>query len=104
MTVDNEMIYILAERYSLYSAEFKEHKYYLFDISDGTQYKLNEVSYAILASFDGQKTCSQVYQTLQEIYDVSNDRLKSDYETLLTDCLDKGILRERNESNERKEA
>jgi len=85
-------VYTLSDIYSLFKGEFNENKYYLFNIEDGTIYRLNEVSYDILSLFDGVRNLEKVIEVFINQYQGEPDRMRSDINRLLGTWLDKGIL------------
>jgi len=87
-----DKIFQLSEAFSLYKSDFKEKKYYLFNVSDGTIYKLNEVSYDMLSQFDGVQTVGDVLQFLLNFYDVQVQEIESDLNEKINQWLNKKIL------------
>lgn len=87
-------IYRLSDDYSLYKTDFKEKKYYLFNVSDGTIYKLNDVSYDMLSQFDGRQTVGNVLKSLLNLYNIQVQEIESDLNEKINQWLDKKILKE----------
>ena len=85
-------IYKLSNSYSLFKGEFNENKFFLFNIEDGTIYRLNEVSYDILSLFDGARDITNILNTVFNRYKGEHDRMKIDFENLMQIWLAKKIL------------
>lgn len=85
-------IYKLSNSYSLFKGEFNENKFFLFNIEDGTIYRLNEVSYDILSLFDGVRDIDTVVDMLFSLYTGEHDQMQIDFENLLQIWLAKKIL------------
>lgn len=88
-------IFRLSDSFSLYKSDFKEKKYYLFNVADGTIYRLNEVSYDMLSRFDGHQTFAEVLSEINSIYESNMDEIEGDFNSMLQQWLDKKILIER---------
>jgi len=88
----NNKVYKLSESYSLFKGEFNEKKYFLFNIEDGTIYRLNEVSYDILSLFDGVRNVEKIIELFMNLYQGQQDRMMSDLKKLIDIWLDKKIL------------
>lgn len=89
--MDNR-IYSLSSSYSLFKGEFNTEKYYLFNIEEGTIYRLNEVSYDIISLFDGFRDINTIIGMFGEQYRGDQDKMKADIERLTGIWLDKSIL------------
>lgn len=85
-------IYRLSDAYSLYKTDFKEKKYYLFNVSDGTIYQLNDVSYDMLSQFDGRQMVGNILKSLLNLYNVQVQEIESDLNEKINQWLDKKIL------------
>lgn len=85
-------VYVLSNSYSLFKGEFNEVKYFLFNIEDGTIYRLNEVSYDILSLFDGARDIETVMKVFVNLYQGEQDGMKADIWRLLEIWIDKKIL------------
>lgn len=85
-------IYVLSNSYSLFKGEFTDKKYYLFNIEDGSIYRLNEVSYDMLALFDGNRDINMVFELFNNIYQGERNTMMSDFKKLLQVWLDKELL------------
>jgi len=85
-------IYRLSDSFSLYKSDIKEKIYYLFNVSDGTIYRLNEVSYDMLSQFDGRQAVGDALQSLLNLYDVQVQEIESDLNEKISQWLDKKIL------------
>ncbi len=85
-------VYALSSSYSLFKGEFNDIKYYLFNIEDGSIYRLNEVSYDMLALFDGKRDANKVFTLFNDMYQGEKDTMMIDFKNLLQTWLDKEIL------------
>lgn len=89
----DDLIYGLAGDYSLYRADVGEgSQYFLFNLKDGTIYRLNEVSHSMLSLFDGKKCLAAVFDELKNLYDIDEAKLRTDFERMLNEWQAKGIL------------
>ncbi len=87
--------YFLSEDWSLQKIELgQDVKYYLLNIRDGDIYRLNDTSYTFLILFDGNLTCDEIIKKLTEIYNVDKEKIKKDFEKMVSIWLEKGILKE----------
>lgn len=89
--IDNE-IYKLSESYSLFKGDFKEVKCFLFNIEDGTIYKMNGVSYDMLSLFDGKKDINEILGLFLNQYNGEAKQITSDFYNLVSSWLEKKIL------------
>jgi len=87
-----DKIYRLSDSFSLYKSDIKEKIYYLFNVSDGTIYRLNEVSYDMLSQFDGRQTVGEVLHFLLNLYNVQAQEIERDLNEKIQQWLDKKIL------------
>lgn len=88
-------IFQLSDAYSLFKGDFKGKKCYLFNVSDGTIYRLNEVAYDILSQFDGRKTVGDTLQSLLDLYEVQAQEIERDLNEKIQQWIYKKILIER---------
>lgn len=88
----NDKVYKLSESYSLFKGEFNENKYFLFNIEDGTIYRLNEVSYDILSLFDGIRNVEKIIELFINLYQGEQNRMNADIKKLIDIWLSKKIL------------
>lgn len=91
----DDHIYELAGDFSLFKGDFKEKRFQLFNITDGTIYKLNEVSYDMLSLFDGEKNVKEVVNELKKLYNVDDEELQNDLYRLVRKWIEKQILIEK---------
>ena len=91
----NAKIYCLSEDYSLFKGDFKEKRFQLFNIKEGTIFKLNEVAYDMLSIFDGKKNAAGVVNELKKIYNINVGTLQEDFDKMLKSWIEKKILVER---------
>ena len=54
--------------------------YYAFNLSDGSEYKINEVSYDILEFLAEPHYLKEVFENIVKVYDVSEEQLRDDME------------------------
>ncbi|MBM7865393.1 PqqD family peptide modification chaperone [Heliobacterium gestii] len=87
-----DKVYKLADRFSLFKGDFQEARFYLFNIEDGSMFRLNEVSYDMLSLFDGVTTVDAILSRLKSEYRADAQTIDRDFLTLIDSCLDKGIL------------
>jgi hypothetical protein len=88
----DDHIYELADDFSLFKGDFKEKRFQLFNITDGTIYKLNEVAYDMLSLFDGEKNVKEVVTELKKLYNVNVEKLKEDLYAVAAEWAAKKIL------------
>ena len=69
-------------------------KFWALDTENGTQYKLNELSFDILSSLDGIKTVEQIIEEQSAYYDIQKEILSSDIISFLHIALNKNIIKE----------
>ena len=69
-------------------------KYWAFDIENGNQYRLNEVSYFILELFRNPLSVENAIVLVLKEYKVDKDCLVADCEKIWQFALDKKILKE----------
>ncbi|MFA7078403.1 MAG: PqqD family protein [Syntrophomonas sp.] len=101
--MNEEGIYRLSESYSLFKGDFKEVKYFLFNIEDGTIYKMNSVSYDMLSLFDGNRQINEILDLFLSQYNGEEKQMKSDFFYLVSSWLKKKILVAGGEHDGRKE-
>lgn len=89
---DNDIISI-SEDYSLYSLDLKQAKYWLFNVKDGSNFRLNEVSYFILSRFDGQISVGQLKDELITRYQEDSESIIKDFEEFIVSCLNRQIVK-----------
>ena len=69
-------------------------KYWALNVSSGTQYKLNEVSYFVLDQFRNQKSVEQIIENTLVEYDVTREQFMTDCIMILQFAIDNLILQE----------
>jgi hypothetical protein len=89
---DNDVIAI-SEDYSLYSLDLKQIKYWLFNVKDGSNFRLNEVSYFILSRCDGQISVGQLKEELTNRYQRDSETIIGDFEEFIVGCLNRQIVK-----------
>ncbi len=89
---DNDVIAI-SEDYSVYSLDLKPGKYWLFNVKDGSNFRLNEVSYFILSRCDGQISVGQLNEDLTKRYQRDSETIIGDFEEFIVCCLNRQIVK-----------
>lgn len=89
---DNDVIAI-SEDYSLYSLDLKPAKYWLFNVKDGSNFRLNEISYFILSRCDGQISAGQLKEELTKRYQQDSETIIGDFEEFIVGCLNRQIVK-----------
>lgn len=86
----------LADNYVLYKLDIDEGMYWLFDIEEGTNFDLNEVSYFELSSCDGKNNYGEICNKVISKYsDENSETVLKDLNELLDKLYKEGILIER---------
>jgi methyltransferase-like protein len=81
----------MAEQYVLYKLDVNEGLFWLFNINEGTCFKLNETSFFILSNIDGKTPTSKILQRFRSRYpDEDPEKVLRDFKEIL------GQLKERN--------
>jgi len=88
-----DKVYYLADNFSLFQGDFNHKKFFLFDISEGSIYRLNQVSYDMLSLFDGEKKLSEIFSSLIIDYDVEEAKLREDLNSMVENWINKSILK-----------
>lgn len=69
-------------------------KCWALNIENGSQYRLNEVSYLILDSFREPSTVETMISIVKKEYEVDIERLIADCSVMIQTAVDKNILKE----------
>ena len=93
LEIKNDDVISLSEDYSLYSLDLKERKYWLFNVKDGRNFKLNEVSYFILSACDAQTSVGELKKGLINRYQIDEEIITKDFEEFIIDCLKRQIVK-----------
>ncbi|MCP5108201.1 MAG: PqqD family protein [bacterium] len=94
--MDNDhKVYELSTDFSLFKGDFKEKRFQLFNVTDGSIFRLNEVSYNMLSQFDGEKNVKEVAIKLKSIYNVDEEKLEEDFSRMIDEWVSKNVLIER---------
>lgn len=67
-------------------------KYWALNTKNGSQYKLNEVSYFILDTFRTPTQVSEMMNSMLSEYRVDKDRLEADCDMIIQFAIEKKIL------------
>ena len=86
------VVYKLSQDWVLHKEDSEIKKFYLFNISDGTIVKLNEVSYDFLSLIDGETGLDIVIGETFKIFKVEKSQLLKDLSELIQKCRDHKIL------------
>jgi methyltransferase-like protein len=91
-------IYKLTSQYSLTGLEGDKPKYWLFDLKNGTIYRLNDISHYILSLLDGNNDVSSIMELILQQYEGSNkNEVFKDLQEFISICLKKGIIYQKEE-------
>jgi len=83
----------LADNYVLYNLDISEGMFWLFDIEEGSNFDLNEVSYFELSVIDGKNTYKEVCDKVILKYSDENfETVLKDLNELLDKLYKEGIL------------
>jgi hypothetical protein len=90
--IEENAIMKLKDNYYLSKIEEKG-LFWLFDITSGKSYKLNEVSYSILSSFDGEKNLKSIKNNVLMLYGADKEIISNDFDEFVNNCIEKEIIR-----------
>jgi hypothetical protein len=93
----DDKVFMLSDNFSLFKGDFKEKRFQLFNITNGTIFKLNEVAYDMISLFDGEKSVQGVLNELKKLYNVDHEELQNDLHRLVREWVEKQILIEKEE-------
>ncbi len=85
-------VYELSDDWNLHKEDLDIKKFYLFNISDGTIVKLNEVSYDFLSLINGEKSLDNIGDEIHKAYKVEKQQLEKDLNELIQECVKRKIL------------
>jgi len=89
----NPEILRIAEQYILYKLDIEDGLFWLFDISEGTCFKLNETSFFILSNIDGKTHTSEILGRFLSTYpDENPEKLSQDFEEILEHLKKRNVL------------
>jgi methyltransferase-like protein len=78
----------------LYNLDVDKGLFWLFNIEEGTCFKLNKVSYFILSCFDGRRDISSIQeQVLLKYPNESPEIVLNDFKELFNTLKEKGIIK-----------
>ena len=99
---DDSKVYELVNHFVLYKLDVGDGKYWLFDIQEGSVFKLNESSHFVLSSFDGKNSLRQVYGRFRNKYPNQDEKtLLEHFADLCNALVARGVLVERYGGGER---
>jgi len=93
LEIKDDDIISLSEDYSLYSLDLKERKYWLFNVKDGSNFKLNAASYFILSKCDGQTSVGELKKESINRYQINEEIIIEDFEEFIVNCLKRQIVK-----------
>lgn len=93
LEIKDDEVVGLSEDYSLYSLDLKEKRYWLFNVKEGNNFKLNEASYFILSRCDGQTSVGELKKGLINRYQVDEEIIIKDIKEFIVNCLKRQIVR-----------
>jgi len=83
----------VAEQYVLYKLDVNEGLFWLFNINEGTCFKLNETSFFILSNIDGKTPTSKILQQFHSRYpDEDPEKVSNDFEEILKNLKRRNVL------------
>jgi hypothetical protein len=83
----------VAEQYVLYKLDVNEGLFWLFDVTEGTCFKLNETSFFILSNIDGKTPTSKILQRFHSKYpDEDPEKVSRDFEEILVHLKRRNVL------------
>jgi hypothetical protein len=85
-------IFTLSENYMLHRGNDGEKDFFLFNVSTGKIFKLNETSFTILESFSDNLSFSDVLDNLTKKFSIEEDVLIKDLSGLMGKWTENGIL------------
>jgi hypothetical protein len=88
---------------SIFLQEIKElEKYWAFNIETGENYSLNRTSYWILMQIGEGRPLPDISHDFINTFDVEEEVGKNDFDNIINNFLDEGIIERREENEERK--
>jgi len=100
LEINDNTVLKLSDSFSLYCADLKEKKFWIFDIKKGQSFKLNETSYYFLSQVDGANSLKHIIESLIQRYNENTETIKKDINELISFCMQKKIFREEVKENE----
>ncbi|MFZ2410365.1 MAG: PqqD family protein [Candidatus Methanoperedens sp.] len=83
----------IAEQYVLYKLDVNGGLFWLFNIEEGSCFKLNETSFCILSCFDGKASISKIFQQLLSRYPTENpEKVSNDLKEIVEILKTENIL------------
>ena len=93
MEESNSGVWRIADQYVLYELDVDKGLFWLFNIEEGTCFKLNEVSYFILSCFDGKRTLSTIQdQILLRYSNEKKEVVLNDFKELFNTLKEKRVI------------
>lgn len=85
-------VFTLSDYYMLHRGNEGEKDFFLFNVSTGKIFKLNETSFTILESFSENVSFSAVIDNLTKKFSVDKDILIKDLSSLMKKWIEIGVL------------
>ena len=83
----------IAEQYVLYKLDVNEGLFWLFNINEGTCFKLNETSFFILSNIDGKTPTSKILQRFRSRYpDEDPKKVSGDFKEIIGNLKRRNVL------------
>ncbi len=83
----------IAEQYVLYKLDVNEGLFWLFNVREGTCFKLNETSFFILSCVDGKTSTSEILQRLHSRYtDEDPEKVSNDFREIVETLKRQNVL------------
>ena len=74
----------IAEQYVLYKLDVNEGLFWLFDVNEGTCFKLNETSFFILSNIDGKTSITEILKRFHSRYpDEDPEKVSYDFKEII---------------------
>ena len=83
----------IAEQYVLYKLDVNEGLFWLFNVDEGTCFKLNETSFFILSNIDGKTPTSKILKRFHSRYpDEDTKKVTKDFEEIIENLKRRNVL------------
>jgi len=83
----------IAEPYVLYKLDVNGGLFWLFNVDEGTCFKLNETSFFILSNIDGKTPTSKILKRFHSRYpDEDTEKVTKDFEEIIESLKKRNVL------------
>jgi len=83
----------IAEQYVLYKLDVNEGLFWLFDVNEGTCFKINETTFFILSNIDGKTPTSKILERFHSRYpDEDPEKVSGDFAEILEQLKKRNVL------------